>query len=120
VEEDIRKLLDEQCQAWNRGDLNGFLDGYWNSPKLRMVAGKDLLTGWETIKERYAKRYPAGQMGQLSFGNLDIEPLGPDRAWAVGRWKVVSGAKTAAGYFTLLLRRFPEGWRIVHDHTSGE
>ena len=72
------------------------------------------------MRERYQKRYPPEKMGQLSFSDLDVDVLGADRALATGRWTVVAGDKPSSGRFTLVLRRLPEGWRIVHDHTSGE
>jgi beta-aspartyl-peptidase (threonine type) len=117
---DIRKLIEDQQQAWNRGDLDGFMAGYWRSPQLRMVAGNDQMLGFDKVLERYRTRYPPEKMGQLSFSDLDIEQLGPDGALASGRWKVVADGKASNGRFTVILRKLPEGWRIVHDHTSKE
>ena len=116
----IRQILDAQVAAWNKGDLKGFMDGYWKSPELSFSSGKDRTRGWEATYERYRKKYQAEgrEMGKLSFSELEIEPLGPDSAFVRGRWKLVTSKETFGGLFTLIFRRFPEGWRIVHDHTS--
>jgi uncharacterized protein (TIGR02246 family) len=118
----IRKVLDDQEKAWNGGDLEGFLAGYWRSPDLSFFSGKDHTRGWRQTLERYRKRYQAEgkQMGRLAFAAVDIDVLGKDAAWVRGRWGLTQGAEKHGGLFTLILRRFPEGWRIVHDHTSGE
>ncbi len=117
----IRQVLDRQVAAWNRGDLDGFLDGYWRAPGVVFLSGNDRIDGWEAIRDRYLKRYRADgkAMGTLTFSDLEIEPLGPEAAFARGGWRLaLPDDKRAAGQFTLILRRFPAGWRIVHDHTS--
>jgi ketosteroid isomerase-like protein len=117
----IRQVLDAQAVAWNRGDLEGFMVGYWKSPELTFLSGKDRTRGWDATLERYRKKYQSGQnkMGKLTFSELEIEVLGPTSAWVRGRWQVVRDGETLSGLFTLILRKQPEGWRIVHDHTSG-
>src|SRR5206468_1363183 len=116
-----RKLLADQVQAWNKGDLEGFMAGYWKSDDLTFFGGPDKIRGWQKTLDRYRKRYQSEgkAMGELTFSELEVEVLGPDRAWARGRWQVVVGKETLRGLFTLILKKFPEGWRIVHDHTSG-
>jgi beta-aspartyl-peptidase (threonine type) len=117
---DIRKLLEDQQQAWNRGDLDGFMAGYWKSDKLSFYSGKDKTAGWQATLERYRKRYQGEgrEMGQLSFSDLEIDLLGPESALVRGRWQVVLSKEKPSGLFTLLVKKLPEGWRIVHDHTS--
>src|SRR5262249_37200286 len=116
----VRQVLDDQVQAWNKGDLEAFMKGYWKSPKLTFFSGKDITQGWQATIERYRKRYQTEgrKMGKLTFSDLEIEGLGPSHAWARGRWKVVLDKETLNGLFTLMFKKFPEGWRIVHDHTS--
>lgn len=117
----VRRVLDDQVAAWNKGDLKGFMAGYWNSPDLSFYSGSDVQKGWEATLERYKKRYQSEgkEMGQLVFKDLDIELLGPKTALVRGRWQLtMSDKKTLGGLFTLLLKEMPEGWRIVHDHTS--
>jgi beta-aspartyl-peptidase (threonine type) len=119
--EAVRLLLDDQVKAWNNGDLAGFLSGYWRSDDLTFYSGKDINRGWEATRTRYQKRYQAEgkEMGRLTFRDLDIEVLTPEVAWVRGRWQVVTSKETLGGLFTLLVKKLPEGWRIVHDHTSG-
>ena len=120
AEKDIRQVLDEQVKAWNKGDLVGFMKGYWKSPELTFSSGKDHTKGWQQTLERYRKRYQGEgrEMGKLSFSDLVVTPLGPDSAFVRGRWQLVRSKDKPGGLFTLIFRRFPEGWRIVHDHTS--
>jgi beta-aspartyl-peptidase (threonine type) len=116
----IQQVLDTQAAAWNQGDLKGFMAGYWESPDLSFYSGKDKTRGWQATLERYQKRYQADgkEMGQLTFSELAIDLLGPDSAFVRGRWKVVTRKETFEGLFTLIVKKLPEGWRIVHDHTS--
>ena len=119
----VRSVLDAQVAAWNRGDLEGFMAGYWNSPELTFVSGAKETTGWQPTLERYRKSYQAEgrEMGKLSFEDLRVESLGPDAAFVRGEFQLkMSDGKTPHGRFTLVFRRFPEGWRIIHDHTCAE
>jgi len=119
-EQAIRGVLDAQVAAWNRGDIEAFMAGYWQSPELSFFSGSERTQGWEATLERYRKRYQSeGQeMGRLTFSELRVDVLGPDSAFVRGRWQLVRSKDRPGGLFTLLFRRFPEGWRIVHDHTS--
>jgi ketosteroid isomerase-like protein len=116
----VRKVLDDQVSAWNRGDLEGFMLGYWNSPDVTYYSGKEITSGWKENLERYRKRYQSEgrEMGQLSFTGVDVKALGTSDAWARGRWKVVKSTETLEGLFTLIFHREVDGWRIIHDHTS--
>jgi beta-aspartyl-peptidase (threonine type) len=116
----IRAVLDAQVVAWNKGDLEGFMAGYWKSPDLTFYSSKTKVRGWEATLERYRKRYQAEgrEMGKLAFSDLDIELLGRDRALVRGRFQLTLKDASPAGLFTLILKKLPEGWRIVHDHTS--
>jgi beta-aspartyl-peptidase (threonine type) len=119
----IRAVLDRQTEAWNRGDLEGYMQGYWKSPDLTFYSGGAITAGWEATLARYRKRYQSEgkEMGRLDFPGETIELLGPDSAVARGRWRLVtSGGKEAGGLYTVILKRLPEGWRIVHDHSSAE
>jgi ketosteroid isomerase-like protein len=117
----IREVLDAQQTAWNKGDLKGFMAGYWQSPELTFFGGKDVIKGWQATLDRYQKRYQAEgrEMGKLSFSEIEIDLLGPDSAYVRGRWQVVTSKEKLGGLFTLIMKKLPEGWRIVHDHTSG-
>ncbi|OYT73629.1 MAG: DUF4440 domain-containing protein [Chloracidobacterium sp. CP2_5A] len=116
----VRALLDRQVAAWNRGDLEGFMAGYWQSPELTFVSGTTVTKGWDATLARYRQRYQSEgrAMGALDFQELVIEPVGRGAALVRGAWRVRLPEQTASGRFTLLARRFPVGWRIVYDHTS--
>jgi len=117
----VRRILEDQQQAWNRHDLEGFMSGYWNSPDLTFFSGAQQTAGWQGALDRYRKNYQQGgkEMGHLEFRELKIEPLGNDAAFVRGAWHVtMSDGKTPHGLFTLIFRKFPNGWKIVHDHTA--
>ncbi len=117
----IRSLLQQQVEAWNRHDLESFMAGYWHSPELTFFSGGSEAKGWESTLERYRQRYQAhgNAMGKLEFSDLEIEQLCPDAAFVRGRWNLnMADGKQPHGLFTLVLRKLPEGWRIVHDHSS--
>jgi ketosteroid isomerase-like protein len=119
----IRRVLEEQQAAWNRHDLEGFMAGYWNSPELTFFSGAHESKGWQAALDRYKKSYQGAghEMGKLEFSNLRIETLGSDSAFVRGEFHLtMSDGKTPHGLFTLIFRKFPQGWKIVHDHSAGE
>jgi beta-aspartyl-peptidase (threonine type) len=120
AKEAIGAVLDRQAAAWNKGDLDGFLDGYWKSPDLTFFSGKKAERGWRATRDRYRKRYQGEgrEMGKLTFSEIRIELLGPGAAFVRGRWQLELKKERPGGLFTLIFRKRPEGWRIVHDHTS--
>jgi len=117
----VRKVLDDQVVAWNRGDLPGFMAGYWKSKDLTYFSGKERQQGWEAALARYEKRYRAEgkEMGTLSFSELETQMLSPDSALVKGRWHLEMKNEKPEGLFTLIMRKTDQGWLIVHDHTSG-
>lgn len=117
----IERVLRMQQEAWNRHDLDAFMSGYWNSPELTFFSGANEHDGWNAAISRYRQAYasPGREMGKLEFSNLRIEVLGPDAAFVRGAWHLMmADGKTPHGLFTLVFRKLPEGWKIVHDHTS--
>ena len=116
---EIRSLLDEQAADWNRGDIEGFLAGYWRSDQTAFAGSQGILHGWQPLLERYRKSYPdRTAMGTLAFSGLEITPLCPDAALVLGKWHLEREAGPIGGVFSLVLRHFPVGWRIIADHTS--
>lgn len=116
----IEKVLTDQVLAWNKGDLEGFMAGYWQSPELSFYSGKTTTSGWQQTLDRYRLRYQSEgkEMGTLAFKDLEIEMLGQSNAFVRGKWQLELKNETVGGIFTLVLRKFPSGWRVIHDHTS--
>lgn len=117
----ITKVLDDQTAAWNRGDLDTFLEGYWKSPKVVFQSGGTRFDGFDAMRDRYRKRYQSDgkAMGRVSFSDVEIEPIGPESAFVRGRYELTMPDGTRpSGLFTLIFRRFDNGWKITHDHTS--
>lgn len=116
---EIRAVLDAQQAAWNRGDINGFMEGYERSPNTTFVSGDGVMRGWQTVLEQYKRSYDTrAKMGTLVFSELEVTPLGAGSAVVLGRWELVRADDHPQGRFTLIFRRTPRGWRIVLDHTS--
>jgi|SRR6266496_3665576 len=117
---EIRAVLDRQVGAWNRHDLEGFMQGYWRSPDLTFYSGGTVVSGWESTLDRYRKRYQSegNEMGKLDFSDLKIELLGSNAAFVRGRFHLKMTTGESSGIFTLTFRKLAGGWKIVHDHTS--
>jgi ketosteroid isomerase-like protein len=119
----IQRLLNSQVAAWNRGDLDGFMEGYLHSPRLTFFSNDSETHGWQPTLDRYKKRYQGEghAMGQLDFQDLRIEMLDTEAAFVRGKWHLkMPDGKDLQGMFTLVIRHFPnDGWKIVHDHSSG-
>jgi ketosteroid isomerase-like protein len=115
----IRAVLDAQREAWNRGDIEGYMDGYDRSPDTEFVGGDTITRGWQTVLERYQKKYDSREkMGTLTFSDIEINVLSKDAASVLGRWSLQRASDRPHGTFTLIFRKTKQGWRIVHDHSS--
>ena len=115
----VRAVLDAQLAAWNRGDLEGYMDGYQRSPDIVFISGDRVTRGWQTVLERYKRSYDTREkMGVLTFSDLEITILSKDAALVFGRWQLKRSKDEPRGRFTLLFKKTKNGWRIVHDHTS--
>lgn len=117
--EAMRMVMTEQAAAWNRGDLDGFMRGYWHDDALRFASGGSVTHGWQATLDRYRQRYAdRAAMGTLRFTDLEIEPLSADAALVFGHWSLSREADQPQGLFTLLFRKTAAGWVITRDHTS--
>jgi ketosteroid isomerase-like protein len=116
---EIRRVIGAQQLAWNHGDIDGFMDGYWRSHDTVFVSGDDVTRGWQTVRERYRSKYSDREkMGQLTFSDLEVHMFGYDGAVAFGRWQLERATDMPHGHFTLIFQKTHDGWKIVHDHTS--
>jgi ketosteroid isomerase-like protein len=115
----IRLVLQTQIDAWNRGDLDAFMQTYAPVDDLRFASGGNVTYGWKSTLARYQQRYPdRAAMGTLAFSELTVTQLSPDAALLFGRWQLTRAHDQPHGLFTLLIRRTPAGWKIFADHTS--
>jgi ketosteroid isomerase-like protein len=118
-EPQIRTLLQTQTDAWNRGDIDAFMAGYWKSEETAFVGASGVTRGWQAVLDRYKKNYPDRKaMGRLTFSGLEVHVVCSDAAFAIGEFHLERENDQPSGIFTLNFRKFPEGWRIVADHTT--
>jgi ketosteroid isomerase-like protein len=117
----VRAVIEAQAAAWNRGDVDGYMEGYAKEDGTTFVSGDTITRGWQTVHDRYQARYDTrAKMGTLAFSELEFKPLSEFYLMATGRWQLTRAGDTPHGRFTLIFRRTNAGWRIVHDHTSSE
>jgi ketosteroid isomerase-like protein len=115
----IRKVLDDQIKAWNRGDLEQYMSGYWKSDSLRFIGKNGLKYGWQNTLNNYKKTYPdKATMGVLVFNVLSVELFSSDIAFVIGLWKLTRDAGNIDGVFSLVFRKINGQWLIVCDHSS--
>ena len=115
----ISRTIDEQQTAWNKGDLRGFMNGYWMSDSLRFSGGKTITYGWEPALKRYEKSYDSiEKMGRLEFGDLNTKLTGNQSALSTGSWKLYRDSDTISGRFTIVWQRINGAWVIIADHSS--
>ncbi len=116
---EIQSVLSAQQDAWNRGDIDAFMNGYARSGSTVFVSEDEVGRGWETVREQYRLKYSdRGKMGTLGFSDIEVTMLSPDAAVVLGLWRLKRANDEPHGRFTLIFKRLPEGWRIIHDHTS--
>ena len=118
VENEITDILDQQKISWNEENLEGFMEYYWNSEKFTFQSGNKRLHGWDALLSRYEESYGGDKWGKLDFTGIEIKVLSNDIAYVLGRWQLLHNDSSEEGLFTIIFLRMPEGWRIVHDHSS--
>jgi beta-aspartyl-peptidase (threonine type) len=115
----IEAVLRAQEEAWNRGDIDRFVDYYWKSDELTFSSGGKTTRGWTATLNRYRQRYPTPEkMGHLTMSGLEITPLGGEAALVLGQWNLARESEPLSGNFSLVLRKIGDRWLIIHDHTS--
>ncbi len=119
IESSVRAVLTDQVAAWNRGDIENFMEGYWRSEEMRFVSGNNVSKGWQAAYDRYKKNYDSREkMGTLSFSELEINVLGKKSVLVKGRFTLARENDKPTGLFTLIFRKIDGDWKIIHDHTS--
>src|SRR5580704_17488771 len=115
----IAAVLTAQQTGWNRGDVDAFIVCYWESRELTFSGSSGIARGFDGVRQRYKKNYPdRAAMGQLAFSDLEFRFLGSDAALVLGHWHLKRDNGDVGGVFSLVWQRFPDGWKIIHDHTS--
>ncbi|MFZ0638306.1 MAG: nuclear transport factor 2 family protein [Candidatus Acidiferrales bacterium] len=115
----IASVLEKQVADWNRGDIPAFMAGYWKSSDTEFVGEAGVQRGWDNVLKRYQTNYPnRAAMGHLTFSGLEIHVLCADSAYVIGKYRLDREKDRPQGVFTLIFKMFPEGWRIVNDHTT--
>ena len=116
---EIQHVMDQQQEAWNRGDIEDYMNGYWKSDSLRFIGKRGITYGWQPTLDNYKKGYPnADAMGRLQFTNLSMELTGDSSAYVIGKWMLYRTTDTLSGHYSLLWKRMDNQWLIVADHSS--
>lgn len=118
-EQQIRQILQQQTEAWNEGDLDRFMNGYWKNDSLMFIGKSGVTYGWQETLDNYRRGYPdRSAMGILSFQIIKVERLATDRFFVVGRWHLKREAGDLSGHYTLIWKKINGSWVIVADHSS--
>ena len=118
-EKEILKVLHTQQEAWNKGNLETFMSGYWKNDALLFVGSSGPTYGWQKTLDKYKKTYPNKEkMGILEFSDISVKPLGKDYAFVFGKWKLIRENDSPNGVYTLIFQKFKDGWKIISDHSS--
>jgi len=118
IQNEIQDVLERQKTLWNEGSIEGFMEYYWKSEAFTFQSGNTRLHGWQELFSRYQESFSGENMGTLDFTELVIKVLSRDIVYVIGRWKLIYKETSREGLFTIIFQRRPEGWRIIHDHTS--
>lgn len=118
-EMEVRKILTRQNEAWNRGDLDAFMEGYWENDSLMFIGSSGITYGYKNTLANYKKRFPDTQaMGTLTFTLIRVRQLSPEYCHVTGQWHLQRSIGDAGGFFTLVFRKINRQWVIISDHSS--
>ena len=118
AKKDIQAMLDAQAKSWNEGNIEGYMNYYWKSDMLTFQSGAKRMLGWKVLLDMYKSKYSGENMGTLNFSDIEINVLSEKSAYVLGRWKVTTKTAVKEGVFTIIVKHLPEGWCIIHDHSS--
>lgn len=115
----IKSVMDKQAECWSKGDIEGYMKGYWESDSLRFLGRSGLTKSWKSTINNYKKSYPnPSAMGMLKFTHISFEPLGDKKMFVVGKWALYREKDTLSGYYSLVWEKFDDGWKVIFDHTN--
>jgi ketosteroid isomerase-like protein len=115
----IRNILHEQTKSWNKGDIDAFMHGYWQSDSLMFIGKNGVTYGYDKTRSNYHKNYPdTAAMGKLAFQILEVKPLSGDHYFVLGKWMLTRSIGNLSGHYTLIFRKIKGQWLIVSDHSS--
>ena len=118
-EASVRNMLLSQADAWNRGDLEGFMNGYWKNEAMMFIGKSGVTRGWQATLDNYKKGYPdTAAMGKLQFEFVEVRKLAPGYIFVVGKWMLFRSIGNLNGMYTLLLQKIKGQWVIIRDHSS--
>ena len=116
---EILKVMTDQQTAWNNGNIDGYMQGYWKNDSLLFIGSKGPTYGWQKTLDNYKKSYPNKEkMGILEFSDIQVKILGKKHAYVFGKWKLVRTNDSPNGIYTLIFEKFKNGWKIISDHTN--
>ncbi len=118
IESEVKTVLIKQAEDWNNKDIDAYMKGYWQSEELTFVSGGNVRKGWQTVSDSYKTRYTPDQMGILTFSDIKVFPVSEDHAYVSGGWDLEREPDNPGGRYTLILRKFDNGWKVIYDHTS--
>lgn len=118
-EKEIRRILDEQTAAWNRGDIESFMKGYWENDSLMFIGKSGVTYGYKNTLENYKKGYPdKAAMGKLTFNLIQVKPLSDEYFHVTGKWHLARTIGDVGGHYTLVFKKINDQWVIISDHSS--
>jgi len=118
IKNEIQLIMKQQQESWNSGSIDGFMQYYWKSDEFTFQSGDRRLQGWDELLKMYQRNYSGENMGTLDFTDIEIQVLAHDVAYVLGRWRVTKQDSYKQGLFTLIFKKFNDGWRIIVDHSS--
>jgi ketosteroid isomerase-like protein len=118
-EQQVKNILSDDVAAWNSGDINQFMQAYWQSDSLKFIGKNGITYGWQATLKNYKKNYPdTAAMGKLAFDLIEVKQLSPVYVYVIGKWQLTRSAGDLSGHFTLLFKKINGKWVIIADHSS--
>ncbi|MFO7843540.1 MAG: nuclear transport factor 2 family protein [Bacteroidales bacterium] len=115
---EIEAIMEQQERDWSAGDMEGYMQGYWQSDSLRFMGKQGITYGWKQQLDNYLQGYPDKEaMGKLTFENISFDPMGDEHMLVVGKWTLNRKKDTLSGYYSLIWEKIDGQWKIIFDHT---